>query len=385
MTDLIAQERAETAYDALMERVGTTLEATGDRFPFAADPNSGEWEETDDGNWCAGHWIGLLWLASEYADSPEETDRFETAAGDHTEVMLEAMPRTTKFCGVNFHHAGWTGYDITGDRQLFAVGLEGADAMVEQFHEAARQIAVGRYRIKGPAEQFEAERAYEDRPPGDRLAVCDSIYTSLPVLWRAYEETGYERFRDVALAHADRHLDWYLEEDGSTTHMVAFDPESGKPEQYFDTLAYDSETCWARGQGWHIAGLSYAYNATGASRYLEALERSVDYYREHTPEDLVPFWDFEDPRIPEVPKDTSCAGLVAYGLLQLELSEETTDLRTFGARVLEAIITDYLVLDDSPYRGMVLEGCYTYPNKYHYDSELIWTNYYVARAIKSII
>lgn len=376
----------EDAYEALMDRVDRTLAETGDEFPFAADPDTGTWETTDDGNWCAGHWIGLLWFAATHANDVADTKRYIDAAWNHTDVLWDEMPRETMFCGMNFHHAGWLGFDSTSDRQLYAMGLEGADAMVDMFHEKARQIRVGTYRIKGPAEQFDMEREVEGRPTGEHVAVCDTIFTSLPILWRAYCETGETTFRDVAISHADRHMDWYLNPDGSTTHMVAFDPATGDPDRYFDTLAYDMDTCWARGQGWNIAGLSWAYDETDAPRYLDALEAAAKYYRTHTHDDLIPYWDFEDPRIPDVPKDTSAAALTAYGLLRLERdSGRTARLGELGEEILSDLVSEYMVTKDGPRRGMVTGGCYNYPQKYAYENELVWTDFYVGASLRQLI
>lgn len=389
-SDALTETRIQEALAAMTDRVEATLSATSEQFPFVADPDTGEWETTADGNWCGGHWVGLLWIARDVATRAGEDDRaamFERAAYDHTETVYQEMPRDWMFTGMNFDYAGFMGYDRTGDRDLYAVGLAGADAMVDMYDEAARQVKVGEHKIKGPEKTFDMEREVENRPPGDHVAVCDTIYTSLPVLWRAYDETGDPKFRDVAVSHADRHLDWYLEADGSTTHMVSYDPETGDPAEYFDTLAYSMDTCWARGQGWNIAGLSHAYAATGADRYLDALEAAVEYYLEHTPEDLVPYWDFEDPRIPDVPRDTSCAGISAYGLSVLEGDNERVQrLRNIGRDILASLLEGYLLTSvDDNRRGMVLHGCYSMPGDYAIDNELVWTDFYVARALENAL
>ena len=386
----LSETRIRTALEMMTDRVEATLDETGDRFPFVADPQTGEWETTDDGNWCGGHWVGLLWIAHEVASRAGEDERaarFKRAAYDHTDTLYAEMPRDWMFCGMNFDYAGFFGYDHTGDRDLYAIGLAGADAMVDMFDEAARQVRVGVHKIKGPEKQFDMEQEVDGRPPGENVAVLDTIYTSLPVLWRAYEETGTTRFRDVALAHADRHIDWYLEDDGSNIHMAAYDPETGQADEFFDTLAYSEDTCWARGQGWNIAGLSRAFSATGARRYLDHLDAAVDYYCDHTPQDLVPYWDFEDPRIPDVPRDTSCAGLTAYGLLALEGDgPRISRLRDVGQEILASLVSDYMRTDvDDHRRGMVLHGCYNYPGDYATDNELVWTDFYVARALRNAL
>jgi len=46
--------------EAIITRVDRTIERVGDEFPYYADPETGEWVTTPNGDWCLGHWIGLL-------------------------------------------------------------------------------------------------------------------------------------------------------------------------------------------------------------------------------------------------------------------------------------------------------------------------------------
>jgi len=385
----VDRELLQTAMTALVSRVDRTLSEVGDAFPYVADPDTGSWTTTDDGNWCGGHWVDLLWLASRYADDPEK-DRFEAAARSQTEILRENMVRDTMFCGMNFNYAGFRGYDATGDRSLFALGLEGADAMVDAFHERARMVPIGEYQVKGPEEQFDLKTEHADRPVGSRVGATDAIYTALPVLWRAYRETGRTRFRDVAVAHADRHLDRCLRPDGSTWHECAFDPETGTLARQFNDLAHGRDTCWARGLGWSVAGLARAHSETGAERYLDALERMIDYYRTHAPPDMVPYWDFEDPAIPDAPRDTSAAALVAYGLTRMDDAgghpDRVAALHETGVETLASLLRNYLVTDPAADRyGAVQHGCFNKPGDYATDNELLWTDYYVARTVHELL
>ena len=371
----LTDEAVLEALNALIDRVDDIRSAV-DGFPFVYEKEVDAWETTTDGNWCAGHWIGLLRTAAVYA---EDGTRFNRAADHATDRMLEneALCRS-HFAGMNYLYAGFRSYNQTGDRSQFAIGLTGADAMVDLFHETGRQITVGEYDTKGPGDERMGDAA-RNRPDPPLTAV-DIVYTALPVLWQAYRETGQERFRDVALSHADRHLDWFVLDDASTVQLRSFDPNSGQSRDTAELLAASDDTCWARGQGWSLAGLSRAYTETDARRYLDAIERIVDYWYEHTPDDLVPRWDFEVTGTDE-PRDTSAAALAAYGLLGLRGPDERiAELRTVGRRLLETIINDYM-RTDGQCRGAVLHTCYDQPEEYATDVEAIWTEYYVARAL----
>lgn len=380
MTNISADAISE-GLDAILDRVETTLETCEDRFPFVADQDTGEWETTADGNWCAGHWIGLLWLAHEHRDE----DRFAKAAHHYIGRMESGGVLNSMFGGMCYLYAGFRGYDVIGDRDLFELGLKGADAMVDQFNPFARQIPNGVYDIKGPKKQFEFSEAVYDRPRGDVIGVLDTIYTCLPILWRAYCETNDPQFRDVALSHANRHLDWYIKPDYRLWNLAEFDPHTGELRDRYNHLAYSDESCWARGMGWNIAGLAYAYDETGAERFRRALEGCINYYREKAPNDLVPYWDFEDPAIPDAPRDTSCAGIAAYGLINIDRAGEAADqFREFGIDILDSLLSEYLVYKDTDRRGMVLHGCYNKPGEYATDNEHIWTDYYVAYALHEL-
>jgi unsaturated chondroitin disaccharide hydrolase len=378
MTDL-DDSTAAAGLDAVLDRVDATLRATGEAFPLVADDATGEWETTPDGNWCGGHWIGLLWLARDRADAPAARDRFADAARSHTATMRASFPPTSHFFGMNCHYAGFRAYDRTDDRAQFGIGLAGADAMVDLFDERARQVPAGTFDTAGGA-SFDGS---DDAGHRFHTGAVDNVYTALPVLWRAYEETTDPRFRDVAVSHADRHLDWYLRADGSTCHHATWDPETGALTGRDNELGYGPDTCWARGLGWHVAGLARAYDATGARRYLDALASSVSYYVDGTPGDLVPRWDFEAPDTPDEPRDTSAAALVAYGLTGIDRADDDRgeDLRATGRRILASLVADYTITGMGDRRGAVRHGCYDGPGAYATDAELIWTTYYLATAL----
>jgi unsaturated chondroitin disaccharide hydrolase len=385
MSDLISRDERRQALDAILHFVEYTLPRLEDRFPLVGDTETGEWETTADGNWCGGHWVGLLWLASERStsDGPE----YESAAKSLAELVDDAIPRDTMFYGLNAEHAGFRGYDATGDRELFAFGLRGADAMADLFHLMARQVQSGDYDIAGPDGFREEDTSHHDSgcPESTGLCAVDNVFTALPVLWRAYRETGKEHFRDLAVAHADRHIDWFVRSNGSTWHHATFDARTGALRDRDNAMGNSDDSCWARGFGWHVAGLARAYRETGAERYLSVLEQSLDYYRSNTPDDGIPHWDFEVEATPETPRDTSAAALVAYGLCQLPDIEATASLRTVGASVLSSLVSHYLLTDaGESRRGLVTDGCYNMPSNYATDNALIWTQYYVGAALDAL-
>jgi len=80
-------------------------------------------------------------------------------------------------------------------------------------------------------------------------------------------------------------------------------------------------------------------------------------------------------------RDTSCAALVAYGLVSLCEDQKLQDL---GISILESLCDHYLIKDGNN-RGMLIHGCYSKPKNYVYDNELIWSDYYLAYALDTYL
>ena len=56
------------AIDRMLGRVQDTGARVKDGFPHWADPETGEWITTPDGDWTGGYWLGMLWLAAATTD-----------------------------------------------------------------------------------------------------------------------------------------------------------------------------------------------------------------------------------------------------------------------------------------------------------------------------
>jgi len=384
----LSENEVDSAFAAIGTRTARSLADVDGEFPLWADPETGVWTTTPEGNWCAGHWIALLRLAAHHSEDEETGDKLSVAADEYESSLPAAKLRGSMFAGVAYHLAGFRSFDLTGDRRQFGLGLRGADEMLALFDERARQVVVGDLATTGLKDRLNLE--IED---GARIAAVDALATSVPVLWRAWEETRRPRFRDTALAHTDRHLDWFIDEEGRTCHKAAFDPESGGLVRRYNELAASDETCWSRGQAWSIAGLAVAYARTRARRHLDSLDSVTTYYRRHTPGDGVPSWDFEAADGTDEPRDSSAAAITADGLLALPSDPEVpaahrtavSRLREYGHELLASLVGSYLVTNESdPLYGGVRHGCYNKPSQYATDAELLWGDYYLTHALHRI-
>ncbi len=93
--------------------------------------------------------------------------------------------------------------------------------------------------------------------------------------------------------------------------------ETGRHIRSCTHQGYSDSSMWARGQAWGIYGYTMCYRFTKDRKYLDFACKIADVYLSKLPEDLIPYWDFNDPAIPDAPRDASAAAVVASALIEL--------------------------------------------------------------------
>jgi hypothetical protein len=81
------------AIDRMLARIQDTAAQVKDGFPHWADPETGRWQTTPDGDWTGGYWIGMLWLAGAATGDP----RYRTWAAPLAERLRARVRAETVF------------------------------------------------------------------------------------------------------------------------------------------------------------------------------------------------------------------------------------------------------------------------------------------------
>ena len=99
----------------------------------------------------------------------------------------------------------------------------------------------------------------------------------------------------------------HFRDDYSTYHVVNYDTITGNPICKVTHQGYADSSAWARGQAWALYGYTMCYRETGLPEFLEQAKHIERYIFTHPnlPEDLIPYWDFNAPEIPNEPRDAS--------------------------------------------------------------------------------
>jgi unsaturated chondroitin disaccharide hydrolase len=344
----------------LLQRVEQTGRVASGRFPMFADPQTGEWTWSEDGGWSGGFWPGMLWLAG--AATGER--RFADLASESAQRLRSRADAPTVLRGFLF----WYGAGIA------SVLAPARRAQAELAITAARSLAADVDPAAGvlPPGEEDAEMYRWPRPG----ACIDGMPGTVPLLAFAAAATGEDRLRGIALTHARGLAAFCVRADGSVAQSATYDGQ-GRLIGQATIEGSSRDSTWARGQAWAMLGLAQAAHLAGGEFTVTAA-RVADWYLDHIPADTVSFWDFDDPAIPDAPRDTSAAAIAAASLLKLAALGDGR-YRAAAERIVDALAERHLAR-----HGGLRDGCYDRHQKLAMASELIWGDYFLLEALLAL-
>jgi unsaturated chondroitin disaccharide hydrolase len=331
------------------------------------DATSGWIDDTfyDHGNWTAGFAAGQAWLAH-----IGEADLIPVASAQARtlhDVAFRASDKTTHDLGFLFHPSF-----VLGEHLGFLAAED-----LEPASEAARALA----------ERFNARGGYLQAfgPIGDaRSRATSTIDTmmNLPLLWWAARATGDEEFRRRAMAHAKSSAVNFFRPDGSTYHLIRYDPDTGTAVAKGTFQGASDDSCWSRGQAWAIAGFAWSHAETGVEAFREAAVRAWDYFAPLIPADGVVPYDFG--ASDDTTEDASASAVAALGALILaESSEDTQQGKTLREEAISILLRlhENAVRHDDEQEGVLLRSCYSKPHGQGLSGALPYGDYYYGLAL----
>ncbi|MCR5108113.1 MAG: glycoside hydrolase family 88 protein [Lachnospiraceae bacterium] len=341
---------------------------------------NGFYKQIANNYWTCGFWTGEIWLAYEYAlsrDKTEAADKLKKAGFIHVDSFFNRIANRIE---VDHHDMGFlyspscvAAYKLTGLKKAREAAIMAADQLIRRFH---------------PIGEFIQAWGAMDEPGNYRLII--DCLLNLPLLYWATEETGDDRYREIAEKHIYTAVSNVIREDYSTWHTFFFDMKTGKPDHGATCQGYRDGSAWARGQAWGIYGLALAYRYTKREEYVGLFEKVTEYFLSHLPKDLVPYWDLEFTDGDEEPRDSSSSSIAACGMLEMSkyLNREKAAYYTSVAKKLLAAIYDSCVVKDpSLSNGLVLHSTYSNHSPYNtcdhkgVDECNSWGDYFYMEAL----
>lgn len=337
---------------AAMEQAVAIVRANLEKFTTkfqSSNSFDGFYEPTENVEWTTGFWTGVIWLAYEYTGDVV----FKEAGEIQVESFLE---RIREKIDVNHHDMGFlyslscvAAYKLTGSEHAKEAALLAADHLAE------------RYREKG---QFLQAWGNPGEPKEYRLII--DCLLNLPILYWASEVTGDRSYAGKAENHIKTAMKCILRPDDSTYHTHFFDVETGEPTYGVTHQGNRNGSAWARGQAWGVYGIALSYRYLKNPEYIDLFCRVTDYFVEHLPEDLVPYWDFDFDTGSEEPRDSSASAIAVCGILEMAkyLDEEKAGKYLEAAdKMLCALIEKCANKDMKESNGLLLHGTYARDSK----------------------
>jgi hypothetical protein len=219
------------------------------------------------------------------------------------------------------------------------------------------------------------------------LGVISDSMMNIELLFRAAALSGDTNLYAKAFNHAERTMQDFVRPDGSTWHGVIYQTNGAVLSKGWRYGTSESST-WARGHAWATYGFTMAYRETGDARFLSTAQRLVDYYLSTVPSDHVPWWDNQDPDIPNALKDSSAAAITLSALIELsQLSTNAVDAaRDWNAarQILDSLASTNYLARGTTSSGILLHGVGSDPPSEEADVSLIYADYYFVEALRRL-
>jgi unsaturated chondroitin disaccharide hydrolase len=336
-------------------------------IPRNIAPNSPEWRMVDYTDWTSGFWPGELWYLFEAtADS-----KWKKVADKYTQYLepLSVSSATDHDLGFQVFNSYGNGYRLTKDPEYKSVLLKTADTLATLFNPKVGTI------LSWPRDVPNMEWPQHN-------TIMDNMI-NLELLFWASKNGGSKKLYDMAVSHAVVTMNNHFRPDYTSYHAVVYDKDTGKKIKAVTHQGYDDNSMWARGQAWAIYGYTMVYRETKDPKFLDFAHNVTRVYLDRLPKDLIPYWDFDDPAIPNTTRDASAAAVVASALL--ELATYTTDYNLANEYnekalgMLKELSDNYQSKDQNS--ALLLHSTGHRPAGSEIDYSIIYADYYYVEAL----
>ena len=275
-----------------------TLSEQDSLLPRTLDKETGELVTSDSRWWTSGFFPGTLWYLYEHSEDQEIRDW----AKEYTS-RVEREKHTT-----DNHDVGFMLYCSFGN----GLRLTGNDDYAEVLVTGSRSLSTRYNPDIGLIRSWDFNKEQWQYP-----VIIDNMM-NLELLTWAFQHTGDSTFLNIALSHADKTMKHHYREDNSCWHVVSYDTITGKPHAKNTYQGHLDESSWARGQAWGLYGYTMMFRETGRERYLEQARKVAGFMINHPnmPENGIPYWDYDAPKIPDETHDASAAAIMASALIE---------------------------------------------------------------------
>jgi len=317
-------------------------------------------------DWTSGFFPGMLWYLYELTKDPKWLDEAKVYTAN---IEKQQYTTTTHDLGFILYCSYGNGYRLTGDTSYRSVIIQSAKSLSQRFSPVTGVI-----------------RSWDHHADQWKFPVIIDNMMNLELLFEATKLTGDSSYYKIAVSHANTTLKNHFRKDFSSYHVVDYDPATGAVKAKATAQGYADESSWARGQAWALYGYTMCYRETKDKAYLAQAESIADYIFHHAknlPADKIPYWDFNDPKIPQAPRDASAAAIITSGLFELSQYSATHGkvYRTTAEQLLNTLAKKYTNKPGTSYGFLLANSTGNKPSNSEIDVPIIYADYYYLEAL----
>jgi unsaturated chondroitin disaccharide hydrolase len=345
------------------------LDADSSHIPRSIANGKTEWRYVNYRDWTCGFWPGILWYDYEFTKDAKWKDAAERYSAALFPLVDSAA--IDHDLGFQVFTSIGNGYRLTGDSIYKSILLRAADTVSKLFNPKVGTMLSWPRKVPGV-----------DWPLHHNTIMDNMI--NLELLFWASKNGGDKQLYDMAVKHAETTMQNHFRSDYTSYHAVVYDTATGKKIKGITHQGLNDSSMWARGQSWAIYGYTMVYRETKDPRFLDFAQKVTDVYLKDLPEDLIPYWDFNDPQIPNAPRDASAACVVASALIELStmVADQAKAKEYFDKA--EKMLT---ALSSEKYQSrnvntaFLLHSTGHKPNGGEIDASIIYADYYYIEAL----
>ena len=316
-------------------------------------------------DWTSGFFPGELWYMYEYT----KDDFWKEKARKQTELLeQEKWNGSTHDMGFKMYCSYGNGYRLTQDSGYKDILLQSAYTLIRRCNPKVGCI-----------------RSWDHNRDKWQYPVIIDNMMNLELLFWAFRTNGDSTFYQVAVDHARTTMKNHFRKDYSSYHVIDYDTLTGAVLHKNTHQGYSDASAWSRGQAWGLYGYTMCYRETGLPEFLERAKQIASYIFSNPtlPDDLIPYWDYNAPGIPDEPRDVSAATVTASALYELSMYDETnrTGYVDRADRILENLTNRYRASVGKDCGFLLLHSTGSKTHGSEVDVPIVYADYYYLEAL----
>lgn len=319
-------------------------------------------------DWTSGFFPGSMWYMYELTGDK----KWEKMGVKYTESLDSAKYLTWHHdVGFIINSSYGNAYEVTHEDKYKDVIIEAAKSLATRFRPTP-----------GVIQSWDENRGWQGTKGWMCPVIIDNMM-NLELLFKATRYSGDSAFYKMAVSHANVTMENHFRKDYSCYHVIDYDKIKGGVRNRNTAQGYSDESAWARGQAWALYGFAMCYRETKDPRYFDLTGKIYNFIfnNKNMPDDLVPYWDFDAPHIPNEPRDASAAAIIASALYELSTYGKP-EYKETADKIMESLSSPaYLAIVGTNGNFLLMHSVGSIPHGHEIDVPLNYADYYFLEAL----